>query len=917
MKLNTIFLTLIALLTFSISYAQLISTDPEFPKADDDATFIFNANFGNKALKDFTGEVYVHAGVITNKSTSGSDWKYVQGTWGTTNAPQMISKGNNIWWSDTINIRDFFAVPNDEEILQIAVLFRNADGSKVHRASDGGDIFIDVYKDGLFTNLNLPQNNAIYSINDDIEFDGNASRASDLKLFVNGNEVASQSNAKSLSYSMSASSSGNYTAILEAKDGSDVSRDTINFVVNPSINTAAVPSGLSPGINYTSPTSIALVLYAPYKDYVYVLGDFNNWSVSTDFFMNRTADRSTYWIEIDGLKAGQTYAFQYFIDSEVKVGDPFSELVIHQFDDRWIPEVTYPNLHPFPSGKTSGYATLIEMDRDEYDWEIENFDAPDEDELVVYELLVRDFIERHDYQTLIDTLDYLTNLGINAIELMPVNEFEGNESWGYNPSFHMALDKYYGTPDDFKRFVDECHKRGIAVILDVVYNHAFSQSPLCQMWWDATNFRPSGANPYLNVTAKHDFNVGYDFNHESSAFKEFMKQCIQYWLSEYKIDGYRFDLSKGFTQKNTLGDIGAWNSYDGARVNNLKRIYSECKAVNPKAYLILEHFADNNEERDLANHGFMFWGNVTHEAQEAAMGYNGDYGWGDYKVRGWNNPKLLSYAESHDEERILYKNLNFGGGNGTYNVKDINTALDRMELTWVVFGSMPGAKMIWQFGELGYDFSINENGRTGNKPIRWDYNEASNRRDVYEVYGAINKLRLEHDVFKTRDYKLDVGGSGKRVHLNHSDMNVVALGNFDVTTINMQAGFQKTGWWYEYFSNDSINVTDVNMSIEFQPGEYQLWTDKNLNPKLQIGSARVLSSSVRVYPNPIQNEVFVESTSKPIEQIKLLDVTGKELLVESVDKLNEYRLQTSFLTTGTYFIEVSTSEGSFVQKLIK
>ncbi|NOZ04318.1 MAG: hypothetical protein GXO92_06915 [FCB group bacterium] len=97
---------------------------------------------------------------------------------------------------------------------------------------------------------------------------------------------------------------------------------------------------------------------------------------------------------------------------------------------------------------------------------------------MIYELLVRDFIDRHDYQTLIDTLDYLEKLGINAIELMPINEFEGNSSWGYNPSFYFAPDKYYGTRQDLKLFIDECHRRGIAVIMDIVLNHTYGQSPL-------------------------------------------------------------------------------------------------------------------------------------------------------------------------------------------------------------------------------------------------------------------------------------------------------------------------------------------------------------------------------------------------------------------------------------------------------
>ena len=101
---------------------------------------------------------------------------------------------------------------------------------------------------------------------------------------------------------------------------------------------------------------------------------------------------------------------------------------------------------------------------------------------MVYEVLIRDFDANRNYQDLINKIDYFKNLKINAIELMPVMEFEGNESWGYNTSFHMALDKFYGTGDKLKEFIDLCHQNGIAVILDVALNHAFGRNPMVRMW---------------------------------------------------------------------------------------------------------------------------------------------------------------------------------------------------------------------------------------------------------------------------------------------------------------------------------------------------------------------------------------------------------------------------------------------------
>ena len=93
-------------------------------------------------------------------------------------------------------------------------------------------------------------------------------------------------------------------------------------------------------------------------------------------------------------------------------------------------------------------------------------------------------------------------MGINAIEMMPVNEFEGNLSWGYNPDYYFAPDKYYGPANNMKQFVDNCHKKGIAVIMDIALNHSFGQAPMVQLYWDAVNSRPAANNPWFNPVPK-------------------------------------------------------------------------------------------------------------------------------------------------------------------------------------------------------------------------------------------------------------------------------------------------------------------------------------------------------------------------------------------------------------------------------
>jgi 1,4-alpha-glucan branching enzyme len=327
---------------------------------------------------------------------------------------------------------------------------------------------------------------------------------------------------------------------------------------------------------------------------------------------------------------------------------------------------------------------------------------PAKAELIIYELLLRDFLAAHSFAALEDTLEYLQRLGVNAIEIMPVNEFEGNYGWGYNPDYHMALDKIYGTESAFRSLIDACHARGMVVILDVVYNHAFSQSPFALLYWDNINNRPAADNPWLNPVAKHDFNVGNDFNHESPATKYFVKRVLSWWLQTYGVDGFRFDLSKGFTQKNTLGNTDAWGKFDQSRINILQDYANTVWSIDPEAYVILEHFAENAEEKELSSRGMMLWGNMNYNYAQASMGYgNSDLSWGWYQQRGWSDPNLVTYMESHDEERIMYKNLNFGSSGPGYNIKDLNTGLSRIEMISTFF--FPDSRAqddlgIWRIG---------------------------------------------------------------------------------------------------------------------------------------------------------------------------------------------------------------------------
>lgn len=604
------------------------------------------------------------------------------------------------------------------------------------------------------------------------------------------------------------------------------------------VNTGkALPAGAKDGVTFiNSGKSVIFNLYAPGKKSVSVIGDFNGWDINdTKAVMNNTPDGKRWWVQIDNIDPATEYGYQFYIDKSLKVADPYTEKVLDPDNDSYISSDTYPNLKKYPTGKTTGNVSVFQANQPAYSWKNTSFTRPDKKNLVIYELLLRDFIDAHNYQTLTDTLKYLSNLGVNAIELMPFNEFEGNLSWGYNPSFYFAPDKYYGTKNALKAFIDECHSRGIAVIQDMVLNHSFGQSPMVQMYFNTTAGKPAANNPWYNLDPTHPYNVGYQFNHESADTKYFVKNVLKFWMTEYKIDGFRFDLSKGFTQVNygtSDAAVNAWSQYDASRIAIWKDYNNYIKSIdNNNFYVILEHFAANQEEKELAGEGMMLWNNLNYNANEATMGWltNSNFQGLFYDQHTFTQPyNLVGYFESHDEERLQFKNESYGNAVGSYNVKDKNTGLAREEMAAAFLFSVPGPKMLWQFGELGYDVSINQGGRTGNKPIYWNYNTDPNRRHLYGVYAKMIKIKEKNAVFASTNYTYSLGGAIKTIQLKDASANVEVVGNFDVVPQTGSINFPATGTWYDNITKTSINVTSLPYSMTLQPGEYHVYSSAPL-----------------------------------------------------------------------------------------
>jgi 1,4-alpha-glucan branching enzyme len=828
------------------TWSQVVTTSPSFPTENNSVTITFNASLGTGGLAGFTGEVYAHTGVITSKSSSDSDWKYAPSKWGDNNSKyKLTSLGNNKWQLNIgPNIREYYGVPAGEEIQKMAFVFRSKDSSKEGKGDGGTDIFVNVSQTNLNARFNTPTNNSVIEIGESINISISASGNENLRLLINGVENTTTT-TNSINKNITYNTAGDYQLVAIATSGTKTAKDTINFVVrNPNINQAR-PSGLKNGINYNSNTSVTLQLYAPHKENIFVFGSFNNWIMSNQYQMKKDGDY--FWLTINNLTANKEYIYQYIIDGTIKIADPYTDKVLDPWNDKKISSNTYPNLIPYPTGKTTGITSVLQTGQTAFNWTDSSFKIPKKDDLVIYELHIRDFTSAGNIKTVTDTLNYLQRLGVNAIELMPFNEFEGNDSWGYNPSFYFAPDKAYGTKNDYKKFINECHKRGIAVIMDMVLNHSFGQSPLAQMYLEGG--KPSNENPWYNRTHNFenpDAQWGYDFNHESQATKDLVDQINSYWMTEYHIDGFRFDFTKGFSNTFHSKSSDSWGSkYDKERIKILKRMFDEIRKVKANAPVIIEHLSENSEEKELANYGFLMWGNINHNYSEATMGYteNGksDLNWASWKSRGWNTANLISYMESHDEERLMAKNLKYGKESGNYSTKDLNIALKRMETAAAFYLTIPGPKMIWQFGEVGYDVSIDENGRTGRKPIHWEYKDIAERQHLFQTYAALIKLKKEEDAFQSTNFTLTTRDALKRIEINHTSMDVRIIGNFDVQAGSISPKFSKTGTWYDYFTGTELSVSNINMAINLAPGEFKIFTTKKLT-KPNIPSAPIASN---------------------------------------------------------------------------
>lgn len=948
----------LALIFTTFLNAQVTVTPATFNVTDAITITVNLAQSSCNSIPTTTNKVYMHAGIGDDTNAFGFA---VVGNWGQDDGVGLMTNQGGGIWSITITPSTYFNLNATQQsnATKLGLVLRNSSGNQEMKKTPSCTDFI--FNVGTYqVNLTSPINNSTTIINSGGNLNiaatntgGNAS----YNLLANGISINTNTATSNYSFNHTNITANTNYELIVTQNSSVITRK-FNVIVNPNTISQAIPANLQDGINYnaTDATKATLVLDAPNKDFVYVAGSFNNWQPDANYAMRKDPTSSKFWLELNGLTSGQNETYQYWVvdqtpiansPSLVKTADPYSTLVLSPFDDPYIPAASYPNMPTYPAGQERE-VTVLKTGQTAYNWLVPNFTKPDKDKLVVYEVLIRDFDANRNFQDLINKIDYFKNLKVNAIELMPVMEYEGNESWGYNTSFHLALDKYYGTSDKFKEFIDLCHQNGIAVILDLALNHAFGRNPMVRMWMNDPDGdgwgEPSSESPYFNQVATHSYSVGNDFNHQQSRTKTYVKRVVKQWIEEYKIDGFRWDLTKGFTQ-NCSGSDACTNSYQQDRVDVLKEYADYSWSLDPTHIVIFEHLGPDNEEQQWANYrlnegkGILMWGEMFEQYKQLEMGFatNADITRMGHTSRGFSGKRLIGYPESHDKDRLVYEAVTYGNGGGTNPTNgNLTNSISRMSAIGATSILIPGPKMIWHFAELGMNTSIYtcENGTVNNEtdPIAGDCKLATKpqlqwvnnwltdatRSVVYNNWSKFIDFKKNLPVFNG-NYAISPDGNNirQRIYVFDNSLpstqlkNVVILANFSVAAQNITPDFPYTGTWYNLMDNSPVTITSTTAQINIPSGGFRIYGNQ---PAVLKNDNFNFESSFVLYPNPVDDTFAISINT---EKIEIYNVTG-QLVKTFTNTFSDESLSVSDLQKGVYLVKVfDNNSNQATKKFIK
>ncbi|MCM1520089.1 MAG: alpha-amylase family glycosyl hydrolase [Lachnoclostridium sp.] len=887
-KFYTLMLLAVAsLFSVSTAVAQVVTTVPQIVQTNStDIVITFHADQGSKGLmgQPSTAEIYAHTGVITSTSTSQSDWQYAT-NW-STNLPKyrMTWVAENTWSLTIPSINSFYGITDPNVVVEkLAFVFRNANGTLEGKGAGNSDIFVDVVQAGFHLTLTTNATNNIVRDDSPVTFTASTTSDADISLYVGSMgsaPVASASGVTSLTHSQAFTQAGTYTIIAKATTGTETETATLTITRVDQSDEQTYPGGIpkmGPVENADGSVTFCIATLDATSSMLLV-PSWTGYSVTDDCVMKcqKVNGFNYFWTTISGIDKTKDNLYYFLADGVTPIGDPYARLVLDPSNDKWIPSTVFPDLPAYPSDKVQNVPLAIyNPSREAYDWKVKSFKGVDQSDLLIYELLIRDFTgtegERNGEGTIagvLSKLDYIKSLGVNAVEFMPIMEFNGNNSWGYNTNFYFAPDKAYGTPADYRRLIDECHARGMAVILDIVFNQSDGLHPWYQLY-------PSNVNYFYNASSPHAYSVLNDWSQDCDLVQQQWHDCLKYWLSEYKADGFRFDLVKGLGDNSSYGNTynastNTWgtpsdantNRYNATRVARMKVLHDAMREISPDAYFINENLATAQEENEMATDGEINWANINNASCQFAMGYSDDSDLNRFYApddsRTWGS--TVSYAESHDEERMAYKQRIYGAAGVRNNVPMSMRRLGSVAAQMIL---SPGAHMIWQFQEFGAD-QTTKNSDGGNntdpKKMVWSYLDDPDRAGLKESYSELLGIRANSPELFSQASSTDVNFSGwdtgRTLTLKNGNKELYLFVNPRVSAgLKFEVSVDLSSSAYHLVSASYGVTPQVNAtSVTLDAGAYAVYATTNVSGIDEIASDFVTTPAIYA----VDGSIYVE-----------------------------------------------------------
>lgn len=540
--------------------------------------------------------------------------------------------------------------------------------------------------------------------------------------------------------------------------------------------------------------SIEFGLFAPYNKGAALIGSFSDWK---EIPMQKGDDgyfRTHVELE-DGV-----HQYKFRVQSKSWFFEP----------DQWV-TVNDPYATDIDNPTQNSVIRIKDGERivDTYVWQHDDKPLPPNHELVIYEMHIADFSGGEDdpnprgkYKHAIEKLDYLCELGINAIELMPIKEYPGDYSWGYNPRHFFATESSYGTTEELKQLIDECHARGIRIIIDGIYNHSEAESPLTQIDHDYW---------YYHEPRDPDNNWGPEFNYEhydenldvKPAWK-FIGDAVRFWIQEYHIDGIRYDAARQIANY----DFMHWITQEARNAASMKPFYNIAEHI-PETTTITNF----DGPMDACWHESFYHAIVEHISGETfdlerlkdAI---------DAKRQGFmGSTNVVNYITNHDHDRLM-------AALGDRNIFD-EAAFKRLKLAAAFLMTAMGVPMLW----MGQEFGEYKHKTIESAKIEWKLLANDLNQSLFDYYRGLVHLRKSNPALSTENVNFFHENHEAKVFAfnrwNDEGSRVVVVANL---SDNFLAGYEvadfpENGTWREWTYSYDVEVGDNKLMTDL--GEYE------------------------------------------------------------------------------------------------